>query len=289
VLTIEALGLLLIALYVVDAALVCDPGATVIVGWHRGGTRLRRGVKVPFGRPRSLSCGGLLPPLAPPMIVTGDRLDADLAASLHARMREELRLLRVLTNLLFVAVFVLLPGAVLAPWGPFRPTGVLVLIGVLLLMVAAAAVVAVRRVYPQTESRPNVTATLLSPVSAVRVTDVIVRRLLADWHPVAVARVLCSREDYLSLARSACFSPSGSRAALTRFLRSVGDWGAVQAAPAMKDGCAFYCPKCHAQFVERSIGCPHCCVSLREHPPAPIVAVASLPIEHGTWPVEGRT
>jgi hypothetical protein len=287
--SIETLGLLLIVLYVIDAVVVCDPGATLIVGWRAGTARAHKGLAVPLSRPRIIAMGRLLPPLDPPMVVDGHRLDAEAAAALHARAREELRLLRVLTNLLFGSVFVLLPGAVLVPFGVYRPASVLVLIGIVWLSVAVATIVAVRRVYPQAESRPTVTATLLSPISAIRVTDVVARRLLADWHPVAVARVLCSREDYLSLARSACFSSSGPRGAVTRFLRSVGDWGAVQAAPAMEDGCTFYCPKCHAQFLERSIGCPHCCVSLRAHPPAPPVAVASLPIEHGTWPVEGRT
>jgi hypothetical protein len=281
VLSIEALGLLLIAVYVVDTVLVCDPGATVIVGWQRGSARVRRGVEMPFGRPRRIWCGGLLPPLAPPMIVAGNRLDAEAAASLHARMREGLRLLRVLTNLLFVAVFVLLPAAMLAPAGPLRPTGVLVLIGVLWLMVAAAAVVAVRRLNPDTPSRSSVTMALLSPISAIRVVDVLARRLLAPWHPVVVARALCRREDYVALARAACFSPASSKA-LLRFIRGAGDWEAVQAAPAIEDGCTCYCPRCHAQFVERTVGCPNCCVSLRDHEaPRPVVTPAMA--------LEGRT
>jgi hypothetical protein len=281
VLSIEALGLLLIAFYVADAVLVCDPGATVIVGWHRGGARVRRAVEIPFGRPRIISCGGLLPPLAPPMIVAGNRLDADAAASLHARMGEELRPLRVLTNLLFIAVFVLLPGAVLAPAGLFRPSGVCLVIGVLWLMVVVAALVAVRQLNPDPTSRSSVTMALLSPISAIRVVDVLARRLLAPWHPVVVARVLCRREDYVALARAACFSPASSKA-LLRFMRAAGDWEAVQAAPAVEDGCTCYCPRCHAQFVERTVGCPNCCVSLRDHQ-------ATRPVVAAAMALEGRT
>jgi hypothetical protein len=44
VLDIEALNLLLIVLYVIDAVVVCDPGTTQIVGWEPGIARLRKGL-----------------------------------------------------------------------------------------------------------------------------------------------------------------------------------------------------------------------------------------------------
>lgn len=288
-LSIETLGLLLIVLYVIDAVVVCDPGTTQIVGWKTGTARVRKGLHLSLGRTRLIAMGRLLPPLDPPLLVDGHRLETAAVTALCARMRGELRLVRVLTNFLFGSVFVLLPGAVLVPIGITGLAAVVVLIGIVWLILAAATVVAVRRLSPEKKSRPNVTATLMSPISAIRVRDVIVRRLLAEWHPVAVARVQCRREDYLALARAACFSASESRGALTRFLRAAGDWEAVQAAPAAKDGCTFYCPKCHAQFAGRSVGCPHCCVSLRAHGPTPPVTAAPLPIEGGTWLVEGRT
>jgi hypothetical protein len=295
VLSIEALGLLLIVLYVIDAVVVCDPATTQIVGWEPGTARLRKGLRLSLGRTRLIAMGRLLPPLDPPLLVNGHRLETRAVATLCARMREELRLVRVLTNLLFAAVFVVLPGAVLVPTGLYGPAVAVLFIGISWLAVAAVTIVAVRRLFPEAKTRPGVAATLLSPISAIRVSDVVVRRLLAEWHPVAVARVQCRREDYLALARAACFSASESRGALTRFLRAAGDWEAVQAAPAAEDGCMFYCPKCHAQFAERSVGCRHCCVSLRPHraaapaAAAPAVTAVSLPIEGATWPAEGRT
>jgi hypothetical protein len=42
VLDIEARGLLLIVLYVIDAVVVCDPGTTQIVGWKPGTARCER-------------------------------------------------------------------------------------------------------------------------------------------------------------------------------------------------------------------------------------------------------
>ena len=287
--SIETLGLLLVVLYVIDAVVVCDPGTTQIVGWEPGTARVRKGLHLSLGRTRLIAMGRLLPPLDPPLLANGHRLETDAVATVCARMRGELRLVRVLTNLLFGSVFVLLPAAVLLPTGLVGIAAVVVLIGIVWVVLAAATLVAIRRLLPEKKSRPNVTATLLSPISAIRVRDIIVRRLLAEWHPVALARVQCRREDYLVLARAACFSASESRGALTRFLRAAGDWEAVQAAPPAGDGCTFYCPKCHAQFAERSVGCPHCCVSLRAHGPTPPVTAAPLPIEGGTWPVEGRT
>ena len=81
VLSIEALGLLLFVLYLIDAVVVCDPGATLIVGWRAGTARAHKGLEVPLGRPRMIAMGRLLPPLDPPMVVDGHRLDADAAAA----------------------------------------------------------------------------------------------------------------------------------------------------------------------------------------------------------------
>jgi hypothetical protein len=125
--------------------------------------------------------------------------------------------------------------------------------------------------------------TLLSPISAVRIVDVLARHLLAAWHPVAVASVLCGRDDYLALARAACFSMAEDGCArLVAFLREAGDWEAVQAAPEAEDGCAAYCPACHAQFGERASQCPDCHVPVRRHPLTRADLRASLPLESRT-------
>jgi hypothetical protein len=264
--SVEGLWLVLVALYVADALMVCDAGDAVIVGWRSGTARVRPGVEVWLGRPRVVTWGKLLPPLDPPFIVSGARIDADAAAARHLRLFAGLRLLRVLTTALFVAVFLLLPGTVIAPYGWYRPAPVLALIAICWISVVVATVVARRGVLTDDQPRPSVTATLLSPLSAIRATDALAARAFAAWHPVVVARLLCGREDYLALARARCFAaPPSDLALLTAFLRSVGDWDAVQAPPAAESGCSSFCPSCHTQFRAGPTACPDCGVPLRAH------------------------
>jgi hypothetical protein len=70
---------------------------------------LRKGLHLSLGRTRLIAMRRLLPPLDPPLLVNSHRLETDTVATVCTRMRGEL-LVGVLTNLLFNAVFVLLPG-----------------------------------------------------------------------------------------------------------------------------------------------------------------------------------
>jgi hypothetical protein len=261
--SLELLWVLLVVLYLADALLLCEPGDTVIVGWRPGSARVGKGFEISLGRPRVVAWGGLLPPLDPPLVVGGRRLDADVVAHRYERMASALRPVRVLTQVLFVLVFVLLPGAIYAPSGWYTPSSMFSLIGVCWAALALTTLRAARGVYANGDSRPSLTATLLSPVSAVRVVDTLVKRFAWEWHPVVVARHLCRREDYLALARAACFATPVSEAEpLVAFLRSAGDWDAVSAPPELEEGCTSFCPACHAQFREGVERCPDCDVRL---------------------------
>jgi hypothetical protein len=117
----------------------------------------------------------------------------------------------------------------------------------------------------------------------VRVIDVFARRVVAEWHPVAVAQVLCSRREYLAIARAACFStPAGPEAPLVAFLRAAGDWEAVQAPPEADGGCTGFCPGCHAQFGEGASECPDCRVALRSYEGDRGIAARAMPVEGPT-------
>jgi hypothetical protein len=70
---------------------------------------LRKGLHLSLGRTRLIAMRRLLPPLDPPLLVNSHRRETDTVATVCTRMRGEL-LVGVLTNLLFNAVFVLLPG-----------------------------------------------------------------------------------------------------------------------------------------------------------------------------------
>jgi hypothetical protein len=278
--TFDSLWLLLVALYVVDAITICEPGDVVMVGWRPGTARVRKGIDVWLGRPRIAACGRLVPPLDPPLIARGGRMDSKAAAERHARLVAEVRMLRGLTHALFVAMFVLLPGSLLAPYGWYRPLAVFGLIGACWIAVAVATLECRRRLWATDEGRPAVATTLLSPVSAIRALDAIATPVLASWHPVVVAHLLCGRQDYLALARTHCFAAASADATvLIAFLRSTGDWDDVEAPPVVESGCNAFCPSCHAQFRNGPETCPDCRVTLRRHAPATAAPASALASE----------
>jgi hypothetical protein len=259
----------LAALYVAAAAVLAEPFDLVFAGWRPGTWRRCRGVELFLGRARSLVLAGVWPPLDPAIVmstVRDARLDTASVMRQFGRLRRHAWPLRLLSNGLFAAIFVGLPVAVVAPAASQSVTAVLVVIGVLW---AATAVVLLRvrqRLYPLRGERPGVAAAMLSPVGMTRAVDVVTRPLFAGCHPLAVARVVCRRDDYLRLARDYYFSgESADRELAVAFLRAHGDVEAVTAQPPAEPACPAYCPRCHTQFREASAVCPDCLVPTLSH------------------------
>jgi len=116
----------------------------------------------------------------------------------------------------------------------------------------------------------SVFSTVLSPIYAIRAGDALARDLLAGFHPVAVAGVMCSKKDLEAFAgeqlRISKFSSRGAswygeqlQVALTRTLEKKGvDVKRLLAAPERERGCVLYCPRCRAQYTKAREACADC-------------------------------
>jgi hypothetical protein len=116
----------------------------------------------------------------------------------------------------------------------------------------------------------QVFSTVLSPIYAIRAEDAVARDLLAGFHPVAVAGVMCSQKDLEAFAgeqlRISKFSSRGAswygeqlQLALTGMLEKKGvDVKRLLAAPDRQAGCVLYCPRCRAQYMKEREGCADC-------------------------------
>ena len=111
---------------------------------------------------------------------------------------------------------------------------------------------------------------LLSPINAIRASDLLARDLFAGFHPVAVAQVVCRREEFESLAaeqlRAIKFSHSGSggyadqvQHSLEALLQKAGlEPKSLLEAPQREDNCVSYCPRCLAQYTKTREDCADC-------------------------------
>jgi len=112
----------------------------------------------------------------------------------------------------------------------------------------------------------------LSPFSAIRANDVLLRDLFCAFHPLAVAWVLLSKEDVRVQAertlrqslfrtdKDAASSDAAMRRALESFLAKNGMPQEELLRPPLRESgnCRTYCPLCLAQFVLAEGECPDC-------------------------------
>lgn len=141
-----------------------------------------------------------------------------------------------------------------------------------------------RALYPgQKEGRwQQVMVLALSPFSAIRANDVLLRDLFCAFHPVAVGYVLLSKTESriqaernlrLSLFRidsDAASSDSVMRRVLQAFLAKIEMPPEELLRPPHRESenCQTYCPLCLAQFVLPEGQCPDCGdVHLKKFPP----------------------
>jgi hypothetical protein len=131
-----------------------------------------------------------------------------------------------------------------------------------------------RELYPdQREGRwQQVMVLALSPFSAIRANDVLLRDLFCAFHPLAVSYVLLSKEESRvqaernlrqSLFRmdgDAASSEAAMRSALESFLAKSGMQREELLRPPLRESqnCLTYCPLCLAQFVLVEGECPDC-------------------------------
>jgi hypothetical protein len=131
-----------------------------------------------------------------------------------------------------------------------------------------------RALYPELkEGRwQQVMVLALSPFSAIRANDVLLRDLFCDFHPLAVGHVLLSKAEFRVQAervlRQSLFRTDGeatsSEAAMRRvlqaFLMKTGMPPEELLSPPKRESenCQTYCPLCLAQFLLPEGECPDC-------------------------------
>jgi hypothetical protein len=150
-----------------------------------------------------------------------------------------------------------------------------------------------RALYPELkEGRwQQVMVLALSPLSAIRANDVLLRDLFCAFHPLAVGHVLLSKEEYRVQAdwhfRQALFrmdwNLSSSDAPMLRllqtFLMRIGlpPEELLDAPQRESENCQTYCPLCLAQFVLAEGQCPDCGMHLKKFPVTPESAPSDRP------------
>ncbi len=213
-----------------------------------------------------------------------ERFDAQAIASRWAEFQRRARPIRWTANGLFAWLFVVAPLAVCIVGLKLAWLGWLA--GLLAFTSVSAFLFrrAHRALYPGAEDErfTHFLIIVLSPVSAIRTADLLSRHLLETFHPLAISRVLCSRESFVQFAeglwREISFPESGartanemasaveqySRAALRRAMESFLKSSGVEPAdlvrpPAPADStCRAYCPRCLAQFTTADTTCADC-------------------------------
>jgi hypothetical protein len=154
--------------------------------------------------------------------------------------------------------------------------GVLWRVAVVLLGISAAITLEFwtlhKRLFPEASSArfKSALTIMLSPIAAIRASDVIVRDLLGGFHPMAVAAVILPADEFRQVA--------GEQLRLNRFGEPTSNWyrqnlGKLMERlilekkisleellrPAQRDsGAVGYCPRCLAQYVKIPGACTDC-------------------------------
>lgn len=198
--------------------------------------------------------------------------DVSRAASRVAEYKVNAGFLRTITVVVFVFFFGIAPLEIrLLGLGRSWPFLVAYLVTGLV-CTSWAFFQAHRVIYPgQKEERWQHALTFtLSPFSAMRANDVLLRDLLCGFHPLAVAHVLLSEEEFriqaerelrgLKYRGGAARPNEGMQAALEAFIYSVGlsvD-DLLKPPPRQSPRSRAYCPLCLSQFVVGEGECPDC-------------------------------
>ncbi|HTL57875.1 MAG TPA: hypothetical protein VL361_19460 [Candidatus Limnocylindrales bacterium] len=217
--------------------------------------------------------------------IVRDTLDIKVIEQRLDKFRQQTHSLRLLANVLFFYLFVIAP-VVIYTVGLSR-SWIFLLIGLLVFTssIAFGFRTQHKQFYPQGEEErfTHFLIVLLSPATAIRTIDLLSRPLFEQFHPLAVAKVLCAEAQFRALARDLLrelhypalpLCPSGDPAGIaaemeTRSFLKAGveslvkkaglDPGELLHPPAPADETSrAYCPRCLAQFTTTSGTCADC-------------------------------
>lgn len=212
-------------------------------------------------------------------------LDVEQAGKRYHAYQEQAGLVAWPCGLLFFLLFVAAP--VLTWRYDLERCWLPLLLGVVILVpiIVGNWIGAHRRLYPQ-DSETRLTREImigLYPLAAIRANDDLSHDLLATYHPLAAARVLCSQEEFERFARAtlldlehpilpACPSPEPEHIAVEEYFRkelgaavrgALSKMGVAPEAltrpPAAEDEFSrSYCPRCRIQYMTDSGECQAC-------------------------------
>jgi hypothetical protein len=214
-----------------------------------------------------------------------DTLDLKQIAALRQEFARQVRPLRMLTNALFVLVFLLAP-LLIATLG-LKFVWLWLLVPLLALTITTASFFSRlhRKFWPgATDDRFTQTLIIaLAPATAMRAHDIAARPLLENFHPLAVAQQVFAPEQFRHFARRRLLdlrhparpiSPNPQPAAMATelffrrtYLETIETWltankiapAELYQPPARTDkSCQTYCPRCEAQFTTNSGACADC-------------------------------
>lgn len=209
------------------------------------------------------------------------QFDSQAVTDRLSQGKEGISLLRFSCNLLFVLLFVLAP---LIVWLRTLPASWMYLLPVLLCYMAVITwefVRAHKALYPEARDQrfTDALSVALSPAGALRACDPLLRDLLREFHPIAVAYVLCNSATFEALAsrtlRELAYpreTDSESKADQTRLWWQRAELAALKSflvkngtehakwlgAPGRDPDCSSFCPRCWSQFVQVGGICPEC-------------------------------
>ncbi len=214
-----------------------------------------------------------------------ETLDTETLAARWRLFQTRVRPIRLLSNGLFLYLF-LVAAPLILRFG-FGPFGVWLLGGMFVQSIIIAVLFrrAHQSLYPgagDEQLKPFLTM-LLAPPAAIRAPDVLTRHLLEQFHPLAVAQVLCSPARFRSFTRQVLLDlrypllpicptsepeplkteqwfRSARLEAIEQFLQRRGlkpEELTVMPGPTEPENQS-YCPRCGAQFVTRTGTCSDC-------------------------------
>lgn len=179
--------------------------------------------------------------------------------------------LKLLANLQFVFLFVLLPLG-------FYWLGTVIWWRALLIVLVLSLTITLefwtlhKLLFPSAKEQRFKTAavTVLSPVAAIRACDVAARDLLAGYHPLAVAVAILPADDFrrfageqLRLCRFGDYLDKQYQAGLLKAMEQAIRQNKLNPqdllrAPEPEEGCVVYCPRCLAQYNKTRDECADC-------------------------------
>jgi len=220
-----------------------------------------------------------------------DIFDAKVVKKRWRDFQKQTWLIRWLVNALFLYLFIFVPVLI---WNFGLKFWLSLLVELLALTTSIAILFhrAHKNFYPKSEDErlTHFLLILLSPVTSIRALDTLSRPLFETFHPLTVASVFCSPEQFRELAGRALrdlqfpvSSPSkdpaaqmaerDSRSSLRKALENLlkqnrlNPEELLRPPPPADESCRAYCPRCLAQFTHVKGTCPDCVdLALRAFP-----------------------